>query len=363
MTVITVSASNTYEVTVGAGLLSTAGVALKLLNGSKTCRVCILSDDNVFPLYGKTVTDALEQEGFSVLSYVIAHGETSKSMPVYADILNFLATEHISRSDWLIALGGGVVGDLCGFCAATYLRGIRYLQIPTTLLAMVDSSVGGKTAIDLPAGKNLCGAFYPPSGVLCDTDALRTLNDGIFADGMAEVIKYGFIFDRELLDLLARDKTAFDRETVIARCIDHKRRVVEEDEFDRGMRQLLNFGHTAAHGIEQRSGYTVTHGHAVAAGMGIITRAAEAAGVISEPFSPMLESLLSDFGLPSDTDFTADAMTDAILSDKKRDGGIIRLVIADVPGHAILWSCPAAECETFLSRGIRRTSENGKGSI
>ena len=352
MTTITVSASNTYDVNIGAGLLTQAGVTLRALNGGKLCRVCILSDDNVYPLYGKTVADALEAAGFSVLSYVIPHGESSKSIPVYADILNFLATEHMSRSDWLIALGGGVVGDLCGFCAATYLRGVKYLQIPTTLLAMVDSSVGGKTAIDLPAGKNLCGAFYPPHGVLCDIEALGTLSGDIFADGMAEVIKYGFIFDRALLDLLMRDKTAFDRETVIARCIDHKRRVVEEDEFDRGVRQLLNFGHTAAHGIEQHSGYTVSHGHAVASGMGIVTRAAEAAGLIAQPFSPMLEKLLSVFGLPYDTDYTANDMTDAILSDKKRDGGIIRLVIADAPGHAILWPCPAAECETFLSRGI-----------
>ena len=289
---------------------------------------------------------------------MIKHGEGSKCLPVYGEILNRLASEHLTRSDWLIALGGGVVGDLCGFCAATYLRGVKYMQIPTSLLAMVDSSVGGKTAIDLPAGKNLCGAFYPPHGVLCDIDTLDTLSDTIFADGMAEVIKYGFIFDRALLDILMRDKTAFDRETVIARCIDHKRRVVEEDEFDRGVRGLLNFGHTAAHGIEQHSDYTVTHGHAVAAGMGIITRAAEAAGVIREPFSPMLEQILADFSLPSDTDFTADTMTGAILSDKKRDGGIIRLVIADAPGHAILWPCPAADCEAFLARGIRQAKQN-----
>ena len=176
---------------------------------------------------------------------------------------------------------------------------------------------------------------------------------------MAEVLKYGFIFDRELLDLLARDKTNFDREWVIARCIDHKRRVVEEDEFDRGVRQLLNFGHTAAHGIEQHSDYTISHGHAVAAGMGIITRAAEHAGVIVQPFSPMMEALLADFGLPCDTEFTSSAMANAILSDKKRDGGIIRLVVADTVGHAILWPCPAAECEAFLSRGIGNASDKG----
>ena len=356
MTTITVSASNTYEVKIAPELLSVTGSELLALNKQKTCCVCIISDDTVFPLYGKTVTDALEDVGFSVISHVIPHGESSKCLSVYGEILNHLAAEHISRSDWLIALGGGVVGDLCGFCAATYLRGIKYMQIPTTLLAMVDSSVGGKTAIDLPAGKNLCGAFYPPHAVLCDISTLDTLTDAIFADGMAEVIKYGFIFDRELLDLLARDKTAFDREKVIARCIDHKRRVVEEDEFDRGVRQLLNFGHTAAHGIEQHSDYTISHGHAVAAGMGIVTRAAEAEGLIARAFSPMLEELLCEFGLPYDTEFTSAAMTDAILSDKKRDGGIIRLVIADEPGHAILWPCPAADCETFLGRGIGNAS-------
>ena len=358
MTVIRVSASNTYNVKIGAGLLSTAGEELLSLTGGKNCRVCIVSDDNVFPLYGKTVSDALTAAGFSVISHVIPHGESSKCLSVYGEILDHLASEHLTRSDWLIALGGGVVGDLCGFCAATYLRGVKYLQIPTSLLAMVDSSVGGKTAIDLPTGKNLCGAFYPPHAVLCDISALDTLPAVFFADGMAEVIKYGFIFDRALLELLMRDGAAFDRETVISRCIDHKRRVVEEDEFDRGVRGLLNFGHTAAHGIEQHSDYTVTHGHAVAAGMGIITRAAEAAGVIREPFSPMLEALLADFDLPSDTDFTADAMTDAILSDKKRDGGIIRLVIADEPGHAILWPCPAADCEAFLANGIRQAKQN-----
>ena len=353
MTTVTVSSSHTYDVRIGAGLLSSVGTELQSLNGGKSCRVCIISDDNVFPLYGKTISDALTACGFSVISHVIPHGESSKSLSVYGDILDHLAKEHLTRTDWLIALGGGVVGDLCGFCAATYLRGVRYLQIPTSLLAMVDSSVGGKTAIDLPAGKNLCGAFYPPHGVICDIRTLDTLPSVFFSDGMAEVIKYGFIFDRDLLSDLRRDKTAFDRETVIARCIDHKRRVVEEDEFDRGVRQLLNFGHTAAHAIEQHSDYTVTHGHAVAAGMGIITRAAEAAGLIRSPFSAMMEDLLAAFDLPADTDISAEDMTDAILSDKKRDGGIIRLVVADEAGHAILYPCPAVECSAFLARGIR----------
>ena len=260
---IPVSASTPYRVDIAPGLLSCVGERLLQLNQTP-CRVCILSDDNVYPLYGESVCASLKDAGFSVSSFVIAHGESSKCLSVYGAFLNYLAKEHFSRTDWLIALGGGVVGDLCGFSAATYLRGVRYMQIPTSLLAMVDSSVGGKTAVDLPAGKNLCGAFYPPHAVLCDVRALETLPAETFSDGMAEVIKYGILFDAELIDILSRDGTAFDRETVIARCIDHKRRVVEEDEFDRGTRQLLNFGHTPAHGIEQHSDYTITHGSAVA---------------------------------------------------------------------------------------------------
>ena len=354
MTTITVSASNVYQVKIGTGLLSAVGETLLELN-QKPCRVCILSDDNVFPLYGKTVTDALEACGFTVSAHVIAHGEPSKCLPVYGEFLNMLATEHFSRTDWLIALGGGVVGDLCGFAAATYLRGVKYMQVPTTLLAMVDSSVGGKTAVDLPAGKNLCGAFYPPHAVLCDITALDTLSDEIFADGMAEVIKYGMIFDRQLIDILSVDGKHFDRETVIARCIDHKRRVVEEDEFDRGARQLLNFGHTVAHGIEQHSDYTISHGRAVAAGMGVIVRAAESAGLTKESCSGTLSQILAQFDLPDDAPYPAAALTDAVLSDKKRDGGKINLVLCDEIGHAYLYPCPVGDCEAFFARGIRNS--------
>lgn len=351
MKTISVKASHPYTVTVGSGLLPSIGAMLSEVVAA-SCRICIISDDHVYPLYGECVRCALEAAGFSVCAYVIPHGERSKCLTVYGDILNFLAKEHFSRTDCLAALGGGVVGDLCGFCAATFLRGIPYIQIPTSLLAMVDSSVGGKTAVDLPAGKNLCGAFYPPCAVYCDTAALDTLPSEFFADGMAEVIKYGVLFDAELLQLLERDGCAFDREEVIARCIDHKRRAVEADERDCGVRQLLNFGHTAAHGIEQHSNYTVTHGCAVAAGMCIITRAAECCGLIKTPFSPMLQALLTKFSLPTDTDIPASEMSEAIRSDKKRDGGIIRLVIADTPGHAFLHSCPASECTAFLSCGI-----------
>lgn len=352
MTTITVSASNTYNVSIGCGLLGRVGEVLSSLNG-KPCTVCILSDDNVFPLYGETVTASLAAAGYSVLSYVIPHGESSKSLSVYGDFLDFLAQNHVTRTDWLCALGGGVVGDLCGFAAATYLRGIKYLQLPTSLLAMVDSSVGGKTAVDLPSGKNLCGAFYPPHAVLCDIDALDTLPDAFFSDGMAEVIKYGMIFDRDLFDLLLRDGVGFDREAVIARCIDHKRRVVEEDEFDRGTRQLLNFGHTVAHGIEQHSDYTVSHGHAVAMGMAVILRSAEAANLTDFVCSPALEELLATFNLPTDSPYGAPCLTDAILSDKKRNGTTINLVLCRRIGEAYLYPCPVEDCEGFFTHGIR----------
>lgn len=352
MRTVTVSASNRYDVKIGRGLLSAVGGELLSLN-KKPCSVCILSDDTVYPLYGQTVTESLVGAGFTVYHYVIPHGEQSKCLPVYGEFLNYLATNHLTRTDWLVALGGGVVGDLCGFAASSYLRGVKYMQVPTTLLAMVDSSVGGKTAVDLPAGKNLCGAFYPPHAVLCDVDALDTLTPEIFADGMAEVIKYGMIFDRALFDTLAKEGKSFDREDIIARCIDHKRRVVEEDEFDRGMRQLLNFGHTVAHGIEQHSGYTISHGKAVAAGMGVITRAAEAAGLTEEVCSPALEALLRAFDLPADSPYDAAALTDVVLSDKKRDGKKINLVLCRKIGDSFLHPCPVTDCEAFFASGIR----------
>ncbi len=355
MTTITVSASNTYQIKVGAGLLSSVGSEIASLYNKK-CTVCILSDDHVFPLHGAVVTRALTDAGYTVLSYVIPHGEGSKCLSVYGAFLDFLAAHHVTRTDLLVALGGGVVGDLCGFAAATYLRGLSYIQLPTSLLAMVDSSVGGKTAVDLPSGKNLCGAFWPPRLVLCDTTVLDTLPDHFFADGMAEVIKYGMLFDRELFDLLAAKGKDFDRESVIARCIDHKRRVVEADEFDRGMRQLLNFGHTAAHGIEQHSGYTIPHGHAVAMGMSLITRAAEAVCLTDRVISPALDALLSAFDLACESPYDAACLTDAILSDKKRDGKTINLVLCHDIGHAYLYPCPVDSCEAFLARGIGERS-------
>lgn len=341
-----------YEIHIGAGVMKKVGELLRSM--TKAGRVCILSDDNVYPIYGKTVTEALEAQNFAVTSYVIPHGEHSKNLETYGKFQNFLAEEQLTRADWLLALGGGVVGDLCGFAAATYLRGVPYVQVPTSLLAMVDSSVGGKTAVDLPAGKNLCGAFYPPSLVLCDTDALSTLTDEFFADGMAEVIKYGMIFDKELLDILDREGKNFDREAIVARSIAHKIRTVEADEFDHGERQLLNFGHTPAHGIEQLSGYTIPHGHAVASGMAIMTRAAEAAGLCEAGCAEKLSAILEKFDLPDDTEFPVSGIASALLNDKKRKGGILTWVMPRKYGFSDLYPMAVGECEAFLAGGMRK---------
>ena len=213
MKTITVNTSRAYDVLIGDGLLNNIG--MHLCNClKKICKIAIISDSNVFPLYGKTVTDQLNLAGFDVVNYIFPAGESSKNAATYLDILNFLAENKITRADAVLALGGGVTGDMTGFAAATFLRGIRYIQIPTTLLAMVDSSVGGKTAIDLPAGKNLVGTFYQPEIVVCDLSTLNTLPESVLCDGCAEVIKYGVLYDTNLFNHLETNGLNFDREAV-----------------------------------------------------------------------------------------------------------------------------------------------------
>ena len=258
---IHVTASKEYDVKIGASLLHTIGEEV-----AKVCKVgsaAIISDSNVWPLYGETAANSLRNAGFRVVYFVFPAGESSKNGSTYLSILNFLAENQITRSDCVIALGGGVVGDITGFAAATFLRGISYIQIPTTLLAAVDSSLGGKTAIDLESGKNLAGAFCQPKLVLCDVNTLNTLPEEIFRDGCAEVIKYGILYDPQLFAKLQKEGLDFDRESVIARCVELKRDVVMRDEFDTGERQKLNLGHTIGHGIEAHSNFTISHGKAV----------------------------------------------------------------------------------------------------
>ena len=350
MKTICVNTSTKYQVKIGKGLLDRLGDEIAALCSPQ--KVAIISDSNVWPLYGDKAAKSIEEAGFQVISFVFPAGEASKNGETYLKALNFLAENQLTRSDCIVALGGGVVGDLTGFTAATFLRGIPYIQIPTTLLAAVDSSVGGKTAIDLPAGKNLCGAFYQPKLVLCDTDTLSTLPEDIFRDGCAEVIKYGVLYDPELFAYLGETGIAFDWESVIARCVELKRDVVMEDEFDTGARMRLNLGHTIGHGVEAKSNFTVSHGKAVAIGMAIVSRSAEKYGICDETTTKSILSVIKKFGLPTTTNCTADEIYACALSDKKRSGGSVSLIIPERIGYCRIQKTDVSELKSFIEAGL-----------
>lgn len=344
MRTVSVNASRSYDIHIGSGLLSGIGSLARKLG--KAEKVCIISESTVYPLYGKTVENSLEAAGFSVISYVFPAGEESKNGITYLRALNFLAENQMTRSDLIVALGGGVVGDLAGFTAASYLRGIRFIQVPTTLLAAVDSSVGGKTAIDLPAGKNLAGAFCQPSLVLCDTDVLHSLSAEIFRDGCAEVIKYGILYDPGLFEYLEETGLDFDRETVIARCVELKRNVVMEDEFDTGMRMKLNLGHTIGHGVEARSNFGLSHGKSVAIGMAIVSRASCC------PDTDRIVRILEQFGLPTTIDYPVEDIYRYSLSDKKRSGSTVNLIIPKAIGDCAIVPTPVEDLKSFIQAGL-----------
>lgn len=350
MKTITVSASRTYDIRIGHGLLAALGEAVRGLG--KVEKVFLVSDTQVYPVYGGAAEASLKAAGYSVSSFVFPAGEESKNGETFLKLLNALAQAGLSRSDLLVALGGGVVGDLAGFAAACYLRGIRFVQIPTTLLAAVDSSVGGKTAIDLPAGKNLAGAFYQPSLVLCDLDALDTLPQEIFRDGCAEVIKYGVLYDPELFSQLEASGLDFDREAVIARCVALKRDVVMEDEKDTGSRMKLNLGHTFGHAVEAHSRFTLSHGKSVAIGLAIIARASASMGICSEADAARIVSVLKAFGLPVQTQYTAEALLPYLLSDKKRSGGTVNLILPEAIGRCVVSPTPVSQLQSILQAGL-----------
>ena len=347
---IQVHTSPAYEVTIGGGLLMSCGQRLQSVLG--TCRAAVITDSTVAPLYLETVTESLRTAGFSVCSHVFPAGEERKNFDTLAEILEFLASEHLTRTDCVVALGGGVTGDMAGFAAAVYLRGVRCVQLPTTLLSAVDSSVGGKTAIDLAAGKNLAGAFLQPSAVLCDTDCLSSLPAGVFADGAAEAIKTGVLSDEGLFALFEDGTLTADPAQVIAQCVRYKAGVVERDEKEQGERKLLNLGHTVGHAIEKCSGYTIPHGHAVAAGLAIIARSAETLGWTEAPIAARIAACLSKNGLPTGTTYTAEALAQAALADKKRAGDSITLVIPKKIGVCELKKVPVTELLPIIAAGV-----------
>ncbi len=355
MNKITINASRTYEVITGAGLINQSGQLIRQALGEKTNKVCIVADDNVSSLYRTSVKESLKETGFEVVSFVFPHGEAYKSFATLSKLLDFLAYKQLTRSDAIIALGGGVTGDLAGFAAATYLRGIQFVQMPTTLLAAVDSSVGGKTGVNLSAGKNLAGAFWQPSLVIFDTDTIKTLSYDLLLDGAAEAIKAGVISDRELFQYIDQVNDLTDPEvitTLSSRAILIKQQVVEADEHDTGVRQLLNFGHTIGHAIEKCSSFSISHGHAVAMGMVIVARASLKNGWSEEDcLTPILNSL-NKFRFPLDCPYSAAELAQAALKDKKRMGDTITLVIPVALGHCQLKQIPVTELESFIAGGL-----------
>ena len=346
---ITVSASRNYDVVVGHGLLSHTAEYIQPLLSPATA--VIVSDDQVSTLYGDTVASSLENAHIRVLRFTFPHGEASKSAEVLFELLEFMAEHAVTRSDLIVALGGGVTGDLTGFAASIYLRGTPFIQIPTTLLAAVDSSVGGKTAINLRSGKNLAGSFNQPRLVLCDIDTLATLPAQEFSSGMAEVIKYGVLSDAQLFELLENEDSHEHLEEIIYRCVASKKDLVMADEFDTGARQLLNLGHTLAHAIEKLSDYSIGHGYAVAIGLVAVARCAYATGLAEEDMTDRICKLLRKYDLPTNCEYSTKDLCQMILLDKKRSGQTITLVIPRRIGDTYLHKMNVDELENFYSQG------------
>ena len=346
MQTVTVRASKTYDVLIGRGVKSLLGEKIKTLFG--TPKAFIVTDSNVAPLHLSAVETVLDNAGIAHGHYIFPHGESSKNPQVLFDLLETLASEHLSRKDVLIALGGGVTGDLTGLAAALFMRGMHLVQMPTTLLSMVDSSVGGKTAVNLKAGKNLAGVFNQPELVLCDVDFLGTLPPADFADGMAEVIKYGVIADEDLFEAVKNGNLSDKLEAVITRCVSIKRDVVAEDEFDTGKRALLNFGHTLAHAIEAQSNFTISHGKAVAVGMVRIATLAEDNGFCTRPCRGRIVQALQHNGLPTDVSFTNADLFASVTSDKKCAGGKITLVLPNAIGDCFTKTMPVSTLKELL---------------
>lgn len=338
---VIVRASTEYAVLIGRGLLAQLGA--ETAKRIRPCKAAVITDTTVEALYAAQAEEALRAAGFCVCRFSYPAGEGSKHIGTLSDILEFLAEEEITRQDIIVALGGGVTGDMAGFAAAIYQRGIRFVQVPTTLLAAVDSSVGGKTAIDLKAGKNMAGAFYQPHLVLCDVDTLDTLPEEIFADGVAEILKYGVIGDAALFAKTAEGELRTHLEEIIETCVKMKRDIVMEDEFDTGLRQLLNLGHTLGHAIEKNSNFTLSHGHAVAIGMYLIARVAEKRGLARAGLAEAIRQALLRNHLPVTTAYTAEEIAAGVRKDKKRRGGEISFVFPTEIGHCEIVKIPTED--------------------
>lgn len=338
--------ANSYDIRIERGLLPRAGEMIRPLASGQ--RIHLLTDDHVAPLYADAVAESLRAAGFAVSVQVLPAGEPTKQLPSLAQVWTAMSAAHLTRKDMLVTLGGGVIGDLGGFAAATFLRGIPFVQIPTSLLAQVDSSVGGKVAIDLPEGKNLAGAFYQPKLVIIDPNVLDSLPDELFCDGMGEVIKYGMIRSRSLHETLVaaggREGLRPLLDQVIYECVDIKRDVVERDERDTGERMTLNFGHTLAHAIETAQQYNgLSHGAAVGVGMHLITRISEQMGLTKPGTAEEIRRILRLYGMADNVPASlCEPMLRAITRDKKNLGATLNVILLREVGECFIHPTTAA---------------------
>lgn len=333
---LTVNVGKTYEIIIEKGIMQECGAYIKKVSSAK--KVCVITDSNVAPLYLDRVVSGLEKEGYEVFSFIFKAGESSKTTAVIVEMVEFLAEKGLTRKDLVVALGGGVCGDMAGFAAAVYLRGIDFVQIPTTLLSQVDSSVGGKTGVDLPQGKNLCGAFHQPVLVLIDPLALHTLSDHYFSDGMGEVIKAGCIKSAQLFEKIENKDVKENIEEIIFECVDIKCGVVERDEKEQGERALLNFGHTIGHGIEKLHNFSgVSHGEAVGIGMLMISEIGEKAGLTEKGTADRIKAVLEKYNMKTSDNHSAESIIEAMQSDKKRTLNGINFVMLKSIGNSFIY--------------------------
>ena len=348
---ISVATGRPYEIFIQRGILNTCGEFIRCVS-SKSKKVMIISDSNVFPLYGEQVKNSLEKNGFSVYSHIFTAGEQSKNLDTVYTMYQSLVENSFTRKDLIIALGGGVTGDMAGFVSATYLRGIDFVQIPTSLLAQVDSSVGGKTGVDLPQGKNLVGAFWQPVAVLIDPDTLHTLTPHFFADGMGEVIKYGCIKSRSLFDTLEKENAQNIIEEIIEECVTIKRDVVQRDETEKGERALLNFGHTLGHAIEKEHHFTdISHGQAVAIGMVMMAEAGENNGITEKGTAERIARLCRKYSLPTADSTPVKDIVRSSFNDKKSTGRAVSLIVLDEIGTSRIYPVEKSEMLDFVTKG------------
>ena len=344
---ITINTSKKYDILLGDGLIKDIVKLTEPFCPSK--RVLIITDDIVNSLYGEPVSDRFSLSGYYVKRFVFKNGEGSKNLQTLSDILEFAAFNGFKRNDLFLALGGGVVGDIAGLASSLYMRGVPVVQVPTTLLSAVDSSIGGKTAIDLKSGKNLCGAFKQPDLVVIDTGIINDLPEDIFSCGMGEVIKCGVIKELPIFDYIAENRVKENLESIIFDCLILKKDIVEKDEFDTlGIRNLLNVGHTIAHAVELLSNYTIMHGNAVA--MGLFTEAiiSEKLGICDAATALTIKEAVKKAGLYFDLSFAASDIAKACLLDKKNKDSRIVFLLPERQGNCREIRLSADELQKLL---------------